>query len=84
MADTRRTVLITGGTGIGNSLAREFHSRGLRVIASARSKDSLSDLSALGIETLSLEVDKEESIRNARREVEQLTGGKLDYLVNNA
>lgn len=33
---------------------------------------------------MSLEVDKPDSVRQLRREIEELTGGKLDYLVNNA
>jgi len=86
MVDTKKTVLITGASpgGIGNAIAREFHSAGLRVIATARSADSLKDLSALGIETLSLEVDQAESVEKCKKELEALTGGGLDYLVNNA
>jgi hypothetical protein len=34
--------------------------------------------------TISLDVTSRESIENARRDVEGLTGGKLDFLVNNA
>lgn len=34
--------------------------------------------------TLSLEVTSSESIADARMQVEKLTGGKLDILVNNA
>ncbi|KZF22785.1 NAD(P)-binding protein [Xylona heveae TC161] len=86
MPDQRKTVLITGCSpgGIGNSFAREFHAKGLRVFATARSRSVLADLEALGIETLDLEVDNEESVTKARREVERLTGGGLDVLVNNA
>ncbi|KAF2141173.1 uncharacterized protein K452DRAFT_271814 [Aplosporella prunicola CBS 121167] len=85
MADTRKSVLITGcSSGIGHSLAKEFHSKGLRVFASARRAESLADLAAIGIDTVSLEVDKLDSIRSVKREIEELTGGKLDYLVNNA
>jgi 1-acylglycerone phosphate reductase len=70
--------------GIGNALAREFHSNGLRVFATARSRDSIKDLSELGIETLSLEVNDAGNVERLREEVSALTGGKLDYLVNNA
>ncbi|PBP23986.1 short chain dehydrogenase [Diplocarpon rosae] len=82
----RKSVLITGCSpgGIGHALAREFHARGLHVIASARNKDAITDLEALGMATLSLEVTSEESIRDARVTVEKLTGGRLDILVNNA
>jgi 1-acylglycerone phosphate reductase len=54
------------------------------VFATARKADSLTDLSALGIETLSLDVTLASSIEAAKREVEQRTGGGLDILVNNA
>lgn len=57
---------------------------GLRVFATSRSRDTIADLTDLGIETLSLEVDQADSVRQCRIEVEGLTGGGLDYLVNNA
>lgn len=85
MAAQKKSVLITGcSSGIGHSLALEFHQKGLRVFASARRAESLADLAEFGIETLSLEVDKPDSVRQVRREIEELTGGTLDYLVNNA
>jgi 1-acylglycerone phosphate reductase len=85
--DIRKTVLITGCSpgGIGHSLAKTFHEHGLRVFATARSADTLSSLSSLGIETLSLTVDSELSIQSSLAEVEARTKGRgLDYLVNNA
>jgi len=57
---------------------------GLHVIATARNKDTISDLEATGISTISLEVTSSESISSAKDVVEKLTGGKLDILVNNA
>ncbi|PGG95770.1 hypothetical protein GX51_08123 [Blastomyces parvus] len=87
MADNRKSVLITGCSpgGIGHSLAREFHRNGLRVFATARNKSSITNLEEQGIETLSLVVDKEESRKACREEIELLLKGKgLDYLVNNA
>lgn len=57
---------------------------GLHVIATARNKDVLKDLEAMGMSTLSLDVTNAEDIENARKEVEALTGGRLDILVNNA
>lgn len=57
---------------------------GLRVFATARNTESISDLSDLGIEVVSLEVQKVESIIEAKNFVQQRTGGGLDYLVNNA
>ena len=69
--------------GIGNYLAREFNARGLRVFPTARK--SISDLSDLGMECLSLVVDDPDSVLACYREVEKLVGDKgLDYLFNNA
>uniref|UniRef100_A0A093UW80 Succinate--CoA ligase [ADP-forming] subunit beta, mitochondrial n=1 Tax=Talaromyces marneffei PM1 TaxID=1077442 RepID=A0A093UW80_TALMA len=85
--DRRKSVLITGCSpgGIGNSLAREFHRHGLRVFATARDAQHLQDLDAIGIETLSLVVDSEESIKACFEEVSKRLDTKgLDYLVNNA
>lgn len=81
-----KSVLITGCTkgGIGHSLAKEFHSRGFRVFATARNASSISDLAALGIETLSLEATSEDSIKALTAEVNTRTSGTLEYLVNNA
>ncbi|KAJ9194352.1 hypothetical protein DTO164E3_5330 [Paecilomyces variotii] len=83
----RKSVLISGCSpgGIGHSLALEFHKNGLRVFATARNRDTLTDLEAKGIETLSLVVDDEESVKACFEEVEKRVGEKgLDYLVNNA
>jgi 1-acylglycerone phosphate reductase len=57
---------------------------GLHVIATARNKDVLKDLEAVGMSTLSLDVTNGEDVEKARKAVEVLTGGKLDILVNNA
>ncbi|KAL5331754.1 hypothetical protein ACEPPN_001291 [Leptodophora sp. 'Broadleaf-Isolate-01'] len=83
---SRKSVLITGCSpgGIGHALAREFHAKGLHVIATARTKEAIQDLEAMGMSTLGLEVTSKESIAEARMQVEKLTGGKLDILVNNA
>lgn len=71
--------------GIGNSLAREFHRNGLRVLATAREATTIADLAELGIETLSLVVDEPESVKACFADVETRLGDKgLDYLVNNA
>lgn len=81
-----QTVLITGcSSGIGNALAKEFKARGLRVFATARNADSLSDLAALDIEPVSLEVTSEESIEALKQVITERTqGAGLDFLVNNA
>ena len=54
------------------------------MFATARKASTISDLAELGIETLSLEVDQPEQVERCKDEVEKLTGGGLDYLVNNA
>ncbi|KAL8753176.1 MAG: hypothetical protein Q9184_005496 [Pyrenodesmia sp. 2 TL-2023] len=72
------------GSRIGNALAREFHSRGLQVFATARKAETIQDLADLGVVTLSLEVTSEQSIDACKNEVAERTGGGLDYLVNNA
>lgn len=71
--------------GIGNALAREFHANGCHVIASARRKETLTSLQELGMDTISLDVCDEASVKNAKLAVEKLVGEKgLDILVNNA
>ena len=57
---------------------------GLHVIATARNKEVLKELEGMGMSTLSLDVTNLEDIETARKDVEALTGGKLDILVNNA
>ena len=81
-----RTVLITGCSdgGMGASLAKEFHSRGDRVFATARNPSKMASLKTVGIETLQLDVVSEQSIQACVRQVSSLTGGSLDVLVNNA
>lgn len=77
---------ITGCTpgGIGHYLAKEFKSQGLRVFATARKVESITDLANEGIETLSLEVSDPNSINALKEEVHSRTNGRLDILVNNA
>ncbi|KAL7919064.1 NAD(P)-binding protein [Trichoderma austrokoningii] len=86
MASEQKYVLITGCSpgGIGNALAREFHSRGLHVIATARNPDVLRELEALGMSAVQLDVTNQDSLNRAKHEVAQITGGRLDILVNNA
>lgn len=80
-----KTVLITGcSSGIGHALAREFKTKGFRVFATARKTESIANLAALGIETLALEATSSESIEALKAEIVSRTGGKLDFLVNNA
>ncbi|KAF8205543.1 NAD-P-binding protein [Mycena galopus ATCC 62051] len=82
----KKTVFITGCSagGIGFALAKEFHSRGCRVFATSRRLETMEGLSALGIETLELEVTDIDAIRKIKAEISTRTAGKLDILVNNA
>ena len=54
------------------------------MLATARRAETIRDLADLGIVTLSLEVDQLKSINACKEEVKERTGGRLDYLVNNA
>ena len=81
MASAKRTVLITGCSdgGLGSALAIAFHKAGLHVYATARNPSKMTELTALGIETLTLDVQSDSSIATC---VSQLSS--LDILVNNA
>ncbi|VDB83168.1 unnamed protein product [Peniophora sp. CBMAI 1063] len=87
MASGKGSVLITGCTtgSIGHALALEFQVQGYYVIATSRKLETMQDLvQSNGIETVSLDVCSEDSIARAKKQIEVLTAGKLDYLVNNA
>lgn len=56
----------------------------MRVLATARTAEAIQDLADLGMETLSLEVDNLKSINVCKEVVKERTGGRLDYLINNA
>ena len=81
MAVSKRTVLITGCSdgGTGAELAKQFHKAGLRVYATARDVSKMESLTALGIETLPLDIQSESSIEECAKKVSH-----LDMLINNA
>ena len=82
-----KTVLITGCSagGIGHALAEQFQKRGLTVFATARKLSKMSSLEKLpNVHLLSLDVTSASGIAATVEEVKSRTGGKLDYLVNNA
>jgi len=84
---SQKSVLITGCSegGIGFALAKEFQLRGLHVFATARSTAKMAGLEGLtDVTLLSLDVTSKSSIDAAVAAVSAATGGKLDYLVNNA
>jgi NADP-dependent 3-hydroxy acid dehydrogenase YdfG len=73
-------VLITGcSSGIGRALVEEFARRGLRVTATARSKESLEGLSSDSVTTDRLDVTDSGSVAAAVRRC-----GAIDIVVNNA
>ncbi|OQO03443.1 hypothetical protein B0A48_10107 [Cryoendolithus antarcticus] len=80
-ASTKRIVLITGCSdgGMGAELAKHFHQAGLHVYATARDPDKMTDMTALGIETLTLNITSDTSIKACVANVP-----RLDILVNNA
>ncbi|CAJ2511982.1 Uu.00g076070.m01.CDS01 [Anthostomella pinea] len=82
----QKSDLITGCSegGIGDALAIEFQLQGCRVFATARGTSKMSSLSALGIETLPLDVTSDASIASVASAVQKATGGSLDLLINNA
>lgn len=85
MASLKRTVLVTGCSdgGLGAALAIAFHKAGLHVYATARNPTKMTSLKALGIETLTLDVQNTESINVCVAEIASRKGS-LDILVNNA
>ncbi|KFA62588.1 hypothetical protein S40285_05823 [Stachybotrys chlorohalonatus IBT 40285] len=85
-AEHRKSVLITGCSpgGIGCALALAFKARDCNVIATARRREALLELEAMGLTTVQLDVDDPKSVSAAKERVEEITGGKLDILVNNA
>ncbi|KAH8800636.1 hypothetical protein F5884DRAFT_530942 [Xylogone sp. PMI_703] len=81
-----RTILITGCSegGLGDALARAFHQRGQRVIATARNPAKMAHFRDLDIETLTLDVLSPASISTCVAAVAEKTGGTLDMLINNS
>ncbi|KAH7014745.1 hypothetical protein EDB80DRAFT_761088 [Ilyonectria destructans] len=79
--------LITGcSSGIGERLAVAFASSGITVLATARRVESLENLVRRypNIQALPLELDDMKSMDQLKDEVSKRTGGRLDFLVNNA
>ncbi|KAF4458929.1 short-chain dehydrogenase reductase [Fusarium albosuccineum] len=83
---SQQTALVTGTSkgGIGDYLAQDLHKRGFRVFATARSPAKVQHLKEMGLHIVLLEVTDSESIGKAAEEVNGLTGGRLDILINNS
>lgn len=77
----KRSVLITGCSdgGLGAALAIEFHKNGFHVYATARNPSKMKHLASRGVETLTLDVLDDASIKACVAKVPS-----LDILVNNA
>jgi 1-acylglycerone phosphate reductase len=78
---SKRSVLITGCSdgGLGAALALAFHAAGLKVYATARNPAKLTQMNLAGIETLTLDVLSDTSIKECANKVPD-----LDILINNA
>lgn len=84
---TLRSVLITGCSegGIGAALVQSFADRDFRVFATARDVGKMAVFkSRPDVTLLQLDVTNDKHISNAVQSVSDETGGKLDFLVNNA
>ena len=76
------TVLITGANrGIGLEFARQYAAAGWTVIGTARKPDQATELAALDVEIVQLDVTDQSSIDAMS---ESLEGRSIDVLVNNA
>jgi NAD(P)-dependent dehydrogenase (short-subunit alcohol dehydrogenase family) len=79
-----KTVLITGcSSGIGYCVASGLQRHGYRVFATARRAESVAALDAEGFESLRLDLDDSQSIRQAVDEILRRTGGELYAVFNN-
>jgi NAD(P)-dependent dehydrogenase (short-subunit alcohol dehydrogenase family) len=88
LAPSTKTVLITGCSknSIGSSLALSFCRRpGFHIFSTARSLTNLGHLSSVpNITCIELDVTCPPSVASAVSFIKEKTGGRLDYLVNNA
>ncbi len=81
----QKSILITGcSSGIGLCAAQILHKKSYRVFATVRKQSDVEKLKAQGLESLVLDVDNSNSIRQALAEILKRTNGKLDALFNNA
>lgn len=56
----------------------------VHVVVTARRPEVLKEMEDMGMTAIGLDVTDAESIERCKEEVSALTGGKLDFLVNNA
>jgi NAD(P)-dependent dehydrogenase (short-subunit alcohol dehydrogenase family) len=84
---TKRSVLITGCSkgGLAQEMVKAYLRRGFLVLATLRDLSKAGDLGKLdNVKLLKLNVASQSSIKSCFDEVQGITGGRLDVLVNNA
>lgn len=80
----KKVAIITGASsGMGKSTAFNLHQKGYKVYGMARRIEKMSDLKEMGMEVVSLDLTKDESIVAAVKTVLEREG-RIDVLVNNA
>ncbi|KAI1377701.1 hypothetical protein F4677DRAFT_444289 [Hypoxylon crocopeplum] len=86
MPRERRFALVTGcgKGGIGEALVKEYARRDIHPIATVLPMESSEHLSQAGITWFPLDVTVEQSVIDLKQNVLTLTGGYLDFLLNNA
>ncbi|NJN75601.1 MAG: SDR family oxidoreductase [Synechococcaceae cyanobacterium RL_1_2] len=81
---TNQVVLVTGASsGIGQALCQEFHRCGCRVIATARSREQMTDLQRQGMAIYPLDVTNQPQVKLTIENIVQQEQ-RIDILVNNA
>ena len=79
-----RTIIVTGcSSGIGAYCARALKADGWRVFATVRKQEDLGSLEADGIEAFRMDYAHTDSIADFMREIEAVSGGRIDALFNN-
>jgi NAD(P)-dependent dehydrogenase (short-subunit alcohol dehydrogenase family) len=79
-----KTVVITGcSTGIGHCVALGLQQKGYRVFATARQKQDVAQLSALGLDSVQLDLADSASIQTAVADILNRSDGKIYALFNN-